>query len=207
MSTLRILSRMTTFTHFLTMAKDKAGSQSSFFWIIGNVMAKMFQLGLAADDVIKRLTLPERAASLEHPIDIAGAAAFPMTDDFAQSDAFGWFDQRVEMIGHEAPGVEMIGFMLTSKQSGDDEVRAVAACEWTIAVAGVEKLVELAGKGTVILLALEVAEAMQFFRTADLVSAEPGISFTPPVGCDICRDRIRQPRGNEVSHAPLPPVR
>ncbi len=104
---------MTTLAQLTAEADDEACFGACFRWILGDVSVEMLQLGLATNNLVERFALPKRASALKKLVDVVGAAAFPMTQDFAQGDFFGRFDQGMEMIGHHAPGIEMVSFAVS----------------------------------------------------------------------------------------------
>jgi len=165
------------------------------------------ELSFAADDVVEGFALPERAGALEGLVDVVGAAAFPVADDFAEGVVLGGFDEGVEVIGHDAPGVELIGGAVAGEESRDKEVGAGGAGEEAFAVAGVEQLMELVGELAVILVAFVVGEAREVLGGADAVGLEPGIALASPLGGEGGGDGIGEARGDKVSGAPLPPMR
>ena len=165
------------------------------------------ELGFAADDVVEGFALPEGAGAVEGFVDVVGAAAFPVADDFAEGAVLGGFDEGVEVVGHDAPSIKLIGGAVTGEESRDEEVGAGGAGEEAFAVAGVEQLVELVGELAVILVAFVVGEAREVFGGADAVGLEPGIALASPLGGEGGGDGIGKSRGDEVSGAPLPPMR
>ena len=89
----------------------------------------------------------------------------------------------------------------------DDNVRALGTREEAFAVAGIEQVVEFRRELAVILVALGLGEQMEFTCGCDAVGAQPRIAPVAPFARDARRHGIRQPRGDEIRDAPLPPVR
>lgn len=175
--------------------------------ILGDVAAEVLELGFTADDVVEGFALPEDAGALERLVDIVGAAAFPVANDFAEGGVLGGFDEGVEVVGHDAPGVDLIGLAVACEESLDGEIGAGGAGEDAFAVTGVEQSVKLLGELAVILVAFVVGEARKILGCADAVGLEPCIALASPLGGEGGRDGIGEARGDEVSGAPLPPMR
>lgn len=144
---------------------------------------------------------------MEDLVDVVGAAAFPMTQDFAQSDFVGRFDQGMEMIGHHAPGIKMISFAVSGEQTSDQKIGAGFRGEHAVTMACIQQIVKLGRKLAVIGFSLLVCQAVEFVWTCELMRLQPSIAFALPFDGQLGRDGVSEPRGDEVSGAPLPPMR
>lgn len=193
-------------THFAARSYDVAFAQSCFDGILSDVSAEVLKLQLVAHDVIEGLPLPERAATGEEAVDIEGAPAFPVTDNLAERALVGGFDQRMKMIRHEAPRIELIGRAVSGGETCDEEVGAGRAGEEAFTVAGVEEFVKFRGELAPVFLAFLVSELRELTRAVDAMSAQPGLPLEAPFIGDDGGHGIREARGDEVSDAPLPPV-
>ena len=198
---------MTTLAQFRAEADDEACFEACFRWILGNVSAEMFQLGLATNNVVERFALPKRASSLKVLVDVVGAAAFPRTQDFAQSDFFGRFDQGMKMIGHHAPSIEMVSLTVSGEQTSDQKISAGFPCEHAITMACIQQIVKFGRKLAVIGFSLLVRQAVEFVWTCKLVRLQPSIAFPLPFDGELGRDGVSEPGSDEVNGAPLPPMR
>jgi hypothetical protein len=96
---------------------------------------------------------------------------------------------------------------MAGEQSRDQKVRARGVGEKTLAVTSIEQAVKPGGELAMVFMALVVGELGEFVDRSDVVSLEPGVARAPPVGGDRGRNRVCQPSGDEISGAPLPPVR
>ncbi len=198
---------MTTLAQLSAESDDEACFEACFRWILGNVSAEVLQLGLATNNVIERLALPKRSTALEELVDVVSAAAFPMTKDFAQSDFFGRFDQGMKMIGHHVPGIEMVSFAVSGEQTSDQKIGAGFRGEHAVTMACIQQIVKFGCKLAVIGFSLLVCQAVEFVWSCELVRLQPSIAFALPFGGEFGRDGVSEPGGDEVSGAPLPPMR
>ena len=74
-------------------------------------------------------------------------------------------------------------------------------------VTSIEQAVKPSGELAMVFMALVVGEFGEFVGRLDVVGLKPGVARAPPVGHDGSRNRVCQPCGDEISGAPLPPVR
>ncbi len=93
---------------------DEPCLESGLLWIVLDVASKVLQLRFTAHDVIEGLPQPECAATAKKLVDVVRAAAFPMTDDLTESDFVRWLDERMDVIWHDAPSIELVGGSVTS---------------------------------------------------------------------------------------------
>ena len=130
-----------------------------------------------------------------------------MANDLAKCRALRRFDEHMDVIRHDAPSVKLIGRAMSSNQPRNEKVSARRQSQRTFAVASIKQEVKLPGEIAMILMALVVGKAREVFAGADAVSVEPAIALASPLGSESGRDRIREPCGDKVSGAPLPPMR
>ncbi len=146
----------------------------------------MFELCLAAHNVIKGFLLPERTFSIQCYVDVMGAPTFPVTDDFTKRVGFKRFDQCMEMIGHDAPGVEAVGLAMAGRQSCGQDVGAYRFCQVAFAAAGIEKFMKTGGKITVVFVTISLGELVEGVCSLKAMRKQPGIPFATPFDCH-CR--------------------
>lgn len=130
-----------------------------------------------------------------------------MTQDFAQSDFFGRFDQGMEMIRHHAPGIEMVSFVVSGEQTSDQKIGGGFHGERAVTMACIQQIVKLGRKLAVIGFSLLVRQVVEFVWSCELVRLQPSIAFALPFGGELGRNGVSEPSGDEVSGAPLPPMR
>lgn len=58
--------------------------------------------------MIEKLMLPKLAGGLTRQIDLASAPAFPALHDVAKFLALGGLNERVQVIWHDDPGIELV---------------------------------------------------------------------------------------------------
>lgn len=142
------------------VSDDKACFDASFTGVLGNVAAKMLQLSFTAHDVIEWLALPECASTAEMLVDVVGAAAFPMAQDFTQGDSVSGFEQRMEMIWHQAPGVELVSFAMSRQQPRYHQFSAGFPAKEALTVPCIEQFVKFGREFAVILFSLLIGQAV-----------------------------------------------
>ena len=130
-----------------------------------------------------------------------------MTQDYAESDFFGRFDQGMKMIGHHAPGIEMVSLAVSGEQTSDQKIGAGFLCEHAVTMACIQQIVKLGRKLAVIGFSLLVRQAVEIVWTCELMRFQPSIAFALPFDGKLGRDGVSEPRGDKVSGAPLPPMR
>jgi hypothetical protein len=124
-------------------AQYETSAQPGLLRILRGVAPKVVQLRLASHDVIERLALPQSAFSSEKPIDVERAPAFPVANNRTQRDSLPRLDQNVDMIRHDDPCVQMIGFSVAGDETRREQFGALRARQQAFAVAGVKQLVKV----------------------------------------------------------------
>lgn len=74
-------------------------------------------------------------------------------------------------------------------------------------MACIQQIVKLGRKLAVIGFSLLVCQAVEFVGTCELMRLQPPVAFALPFDGQLGRDGVSEPRGDEVSCAPLPPMR
>ncbi len=143
---------------FITLTDNKAVLQARLLGVVPNIAPEMPQLRFTADDVIEKLCHPERTASAKEAINLKRTAAFPVTHDFAQGDFLGWLDERMNVIRHDAPSIELVGGAMACEQALDKPFSAVRSCEEAFAMPGIEEIVKLGGELAMILMTVFFGE-------------------------------------------------
>jgi hypothetical protein len=105
-----------------------------------------------ADEVVEEFVHPEGAGAMEEAVGLEGGEGFPGVEDGVEGVGWDRGNKDVDVVGHEAPGEEVVTGGVEVVECGGDEVGDVGVLEVAVAVAlvemGVEGFGDLADPGT-----------------------------------------------------------
>jgi len=175
--------------------------------ILRDVVPKMLQLRIASYDVIKSFRLPQASTTAQRTIDLKGATALPVPHNFTKSHLLAGCNKGMEMIGHDTPGIEIVGSAVAGDQTADQNFGALTPGEKALPMTRIEQFVKYLGKLTVIFMSFAIAKFIETVRSLKSVRTQPCVTLDAPLTCHCVGNRICKPRGHEVGRPPLLPVR
>ena len=119
------------------------GRQFRLDRIVVDVTDHCGQMVVVADVAVVILPLPDSPGASKQPVDPFRGVGLPGVEDVGQGDAFGGFDQDMDMIGHDAPGQEAVFVAIVVTQGLLDDPGATRIGEEAGAQTGIHPVFEL----------------------------------------------------------------
>jgi len=138
---------------------------------------------------IEILTLPKFAVPLQKPVCFMTRKGFPRVQHVSQWKAFPRFNQRVNVIWHDAPGQKTIALSVEMKQRTLNQTRDVRLTQPATAMTGVEVFFHTPAK----------------FHGTLTFGLKRKLGF--PFLDDTCRHGIAEPEIYGLNHARMIPMR
>jgi hypothetical protein len=122
--------------------------------VVQNIMNRPFEIVCVANQMIKGIRLPEHALAPQRLVDLVARKALPRVQDLWQFLAWPWPYHNVNMVGHHAPGNQVIPFSIKVRQCVAHNPGGPFVLEFAGAAPGVEVFLHL--------FRMQIAQAPQF---------------------------------------------
>lgn len=106
----------------------------------------MPELGLASNDVIECFGLPKTPGAPEDLVDSSSTRTFPPLNQGAERLFFQRLDQRMEMIRHDDPAIELIEIPVACCEQFNENGGGIPPCENARSMSGIQQLMESCGE-------------------------------------------------------------
>lgn len=181
-------------------ANPSPAAKSGAFGIAEHVFDRAREAAVA-DEVVEGLGLPELAGADEQAVDHRRGEALPRVEDRGQLEPGPRLDDRVNVVGHHAPGPKVVSPALEVLEGACDEISGSRVVHDAVAVPGVEEGLD--------------AFVVEFGLAAELVLGELAVAgpllepltLAAPADERLLRDGIGEAEGHGVVGAVLRPVR